>query len=269
MPYLDSLHFFVLPKSCSFRLAPEHLYPAAFNDSFAVTAALADGKGSHLGIDGSALSVAGDSSGGSLAAGVALAWRDSNRRPLRAQILIYPVLQLVSFQSPSYLEAKAYGLDADCALFSYCTYLWGDLNRMQALANQSTELLPENTWALIDRRLSGENVKINMPSLSEFPHADKLLSTIASPLLVSPATGLPPSILLLAGIDFLRSDGERFAEKLRSAGVEVEVFVYKHQVHGFHTMVSLPSMPFVGRQLAMPEAEDVLDNIQTFMRRYH
>ena len=45
--------------------------------------------------------------------------------------------------------------------------------------------------------------------------------------------GLPPTLILLAELDVLRSEGEAFAAKLREAGVAVEVETYSGLVHGF------------------------------------
>jgi acetyl esterase len=74
--------------SVDYRLAPEHPYPAAVEDVWAVTqwvAAHAD----ELGADPGRIAVAGDSAGGNLAAVVALLARDAGL-PLRLQLLWYP-----------------------------------------------------------------------------------------------------------------------------------------------------------------------------------
>lgn len=76
--------------SVGYRLAPEHLYPAAHDDCLAVTRWIAD----HIDEYGDGnLAVAGDSSGANLAAAVALGFRDEGR-PLAAQLLAYPNLDL-------------------------------------------------------------------------------------------------------------------------------------------------------------------------------
>jgi len=72
-----------------YRLAPEHCFPAAFDDCWAVLEALGDGS---LGIEADRIIVAGDSAGGNLAAALALRARDLGAPPLAGQVLIYPGL---------------------------------------------------------------------------------------------------------------------------------------------------------------------------------
>ena len=71
-----------------YRLAPEHPFPAAFDDVLAALSWLhqeADARG----LDKQRIAIGGDSAGGTLAAAVALAAREQNL-PLVAQLLIYP-----------------------------------------------------------------------------------------------------------------------------------------------------------------------------------
>lgn len=88
--------------SVNYRLAPEHRFPAAFNDCLAATLDLVK-HADCLGLDARRLVVAGDSSGGNLAAAVAIAVRDSDGPVLRGQVLIYPMLGL-DFETESCLK---------------------------------------------------------------------------------------------------------------------------------------------------------------------
>lgn len=74
--------------SLDYRLAPEARFPTAAEDAWDALAWLAaDGAG--RGLDGTRIAVGGDSAGGTLAAGCAIAARDAGL-PLALQLLFYP-----------------------------------------------------------------------------------------------------------------------------------------------------------------------------------
>lgn len=77
-----------LVVSVDYRLAPEHPFPAAHDDAWAVTRWLAD-SADRWGGDPTRIAVCGDSAGGNLAASVALRGRDEGL-DLALQALIYP-----------------------------------------------------------------------------------------------------------------------------------------------------------------------------------
>ncbi|MHC8330289.1 alpha/beta hydrolase [Pseudomonas sp. LB1P83] len=79
----------VLVIAVDYRLAPEHPFPAAFDDCLRVWRALRTGP---FKLDPERTLVAGDSAGGNLAAALCLALRDSGEPLPAAQILIYPGL---------------------------------------------------------------------------------------------------------------------------------------------------------------------------------
>ncbi|MFL1388563.1 alpha/beta hydrolase [Pseudomonas tritici] len=96
----------VLVIAIDYRLAPEHPFPAAYEDCRAVWQAIQAGQGPHV-INLQQLVVMGDSAGGNLAAALCLGLRD-DRQPLpRAQVLIYPGLG-----GPSDLQSRRDCMDA-------------------------------------------------------------------------------------------------------------------------------------------------------------
>jgi acetyl esterase len=77
--------------SVDYRLAPEHRWPAAAEDVYAVTQWAAM-NAADLGGDAGRIVVGGDSAGGNLAVVTALMARDRGGPPLAGQLLLYPVV---------------------------------------------------------------------------------------------------------------------------------------------------------------------------------
>ncbi|MBT9331459.1 alpha/beta hydrolase [Paracidobacterium acidisoli] len=107
--------------SVDYRLAPEHRFPAAVEDSEAAVLYVLD-HAAEFSADPHAVLVSGDSAGGNLAAVVALRLR--GRKKLRGQILLFPITDHYSSAYPSYEEnAKGYGLERDGMIWFWNHYL--------------------------------------------------------------------------------------------------------------------------------------------------
>ena len=251
-----------------FRKTPEHPYPAAFDDCFAVTAAIADSDGSELGIDPKVISVSGDSTGAAVAASIALAWRETNRPNLRSQVLVYPVLQMLKFNYPSYLELESLlGAVGSYPTYSFSFYLFGEPGFQEKLKSNSTDLLPAETWQAVHKRLSGETVDIPLPSSDIYPHAETMLSSRTSPLLAQNMSGVAPAIVFLSYFDMLRSEGEVYADRLQADGVEAVLDVYRWQTHGFAATPTLPSQSVFHWAVDNPDADNLLKKAASFVHR--
>jgi len=108
--------------SVDYRLAPEHPFPAAYDDAVAALRWVAD-NGEQIGVDRHLLSVGGDSAGGNLAAAVAIWARDQHAPPLRLQLLNYPALD-ATIDTDSYLRfADGYLLTREVMGWFYDQYV--------------------------------------------------------------------------------------------------------------------------------------------------
>lgn len=190
--------------SVDYRLAPEHPYPAAMDDTVAAIRWLAE-HGAELGGDPTRLAVGGDSAGGNLSAGAVIRLRDEGHPGVAIQVLIYPATQ-ASFEMLSFYENEAgYLLTSADVMWFWRNYLGKD------------------------------------PSTTCAPYA--------CPGAAADLRGLPPAVMVTAGFDPLRDDGEIYAHKLRAAGVPVIARRFPGMIHGF---VALPvEVPAGRRAIAM------------------
>lgn len=177
-----------------YRLAPEHRYPIAVDDSYAALEWTSENLERIAGRS-VPLFVAGDSAGGNLAAVMAQLSRDRGGPAIALQVLIYPVTD-ADFERPSYTDAEN-----------------------QLLLTKEAMLWFWDHYA---------------------PDAAERREPSASPLRAENLQGLPPAVVLTAEHDVLRDEGEAYAERLKEAGVPVELKRYAGQTHGFFSLLMLP-----------------------------
>lgn len=135
--------------SVDYRLAPEHRFPAAFDDCLAATRWVLR-NAAELGCDPSRLAVGGDSSGGNLAAAVALAARGDAGHPalaIRYQLLIYPATDLRRGHASYQRNGQGYVLTRDAMDWFVGHYLsdsslYGDWRASPLLAASHAGLPP-------------------------------------------------------------------------------------------------------------------------------
>jgi acetyl esterase len=190
--------------SVDYRLAPEHRFPAAVDDSYGALTWVAEHIADYGG-DASKLVVGGDSAGGNLAAVCAqLAHRDG--LVLAAQLLVYPAVDLLG-DFPSRAEnAEGYFLTA---------------KDMEWFAANYTGI-------------DGGAAALNDPDVAALAGDARL-----SPLRAESLEGLAPAIVATAEFDPLRDEGDAYAEALGKAGVRVEHRQFAGLIHGFYGLEQL------------------------------
>ncbi|HLY58873.1 MAG TPA: alpha/beta hydrolase [Stellaceae bacterium] len=106
-----------------YRLAPEHKFPAATDDSLAAVR-WAAANAAALGTDPARIAVGGDSAGGNLSAVTSIRLRDEGGPVLVAQMLIYPVAAHYEPPTRSIVEnAEGYFLTLDAMKYFTGLYL--------------------------------------------------------------------------------------------------------------------------------------------------
>jgi acetyl esterase len=182
--------------SVDYRLAPEHVFPAAIDDVW--TAVHWASRRFE------AVAVGGDSAGGNLAASVALRCRDRGVA-LTHQLLVYPALE------PA--------VDSEFA---------NEFRRRYRSFRGDNGLPDPNLDFGADSQEGVRRVwEIYIPE-----PARRVLSD-ASPVHAASLAGLAPATIVLAEHDILRGEGLAYAARLRSDGVSTEVVTYPGQIHGF------------------------------------
>lgn len=172
-----------------YRLAPEHRYPAATDDCWNAVC-WASRRFDRI-------AIGGDSSGGNLAAAVALRARDAGM-PLALQLLVYPVLDS----------------DIDAAY-------------------RSDFVDHYETFAGIDG-FAHELLKSIQFIWDEFvPDRARQATQDASPMRAASLAGCAATLLITAEHDVFNCEADEYERRLAADGVPVERLSYEGQIHGF------------------------------------
>ncbi|XP_048017143.1 arylacetamide deacetylase isoform X2 [Megalobrama amblycephala] len=245
--------------SVEYRLAPAYHFPVQFEDVYRVVKYFLRVevlKVYH--INPERIAVSGDSAGGNLAAAVAQQLQKDPQQhvQLKAQALIYPVLQALDLNTPSYQQNQYMPILPRTLMVRFWSeYFTSDKSFFRAMManrhnnHESAALLKFVNWSsyLPDSYRQTYNysappvVTGKSPVHSIGPH-HLLADPRASPLLVPDTTLrlLPKAYVLTCEYDVLRDDGLMYVTRLRNAGVDV---THEHYPSGFHGALMLTMWP--------------------------
>jgi acetyl esterase len=179
--------------SLDYRLAPEWKFPTAVEDAWDSLAWLRDNAAAWR-LDGSRIAVGGDSAGGTLAAVTAIAARDAGW-PLVLQLLFYPGCAGHQNTPSHHTFAKGFLLEEPHITYFFNHYLRSPADR------------DDWRFAPLDG-VDGTGQVIDLD-------------------------GVVPAWVGLAECDPLTDEGLLYADRLRMAGVPVDLEIYTGVVHGF------------------------------------
>jgi acetyl esterase len=182
--------------SVDYRLAPESKFPTALNDAWDVVQWVA-AQGADKQLDAKHIAVGGDSAGGTLAAVCAVFARDAGI-PLALQLLFYPGTAAHQTADSHRKFARGFVLEEP-----HITYFFNHYIRTPA---------DRDDWRFAP--LDGVDASGHPVDL----------------------TGVTPAWLGLAECDPLVDEGVAYADRLRMAGVAVDLDIYRGVVHEFIKM---------------------------------
>ncbi|XP_037683121.1 arylacetamide deacetylase-like [Choloepus didactylus] len=247
--------------STNYRLAPKYHFPAQFEDVYnALRWFLRQKVLAKYGVNPERICVSGDSAGGNLAAAVTqqLLHDPDVKTKLKIQSLIYPALQPLVLDSPSYQENSHYPrLYKSLMVRFWSEYFTTDrslekaMHSKQHIPMESSHLFKFVNWSsLLPEKFKKEHVYKN-PTYGSSEMAKKypgFLDVRAAPLLADDNNlrGLPLTYIITCQYDVLRDDGLMYVTRLQNAGVQV---AHNHVEDGFHGILSTLTFKISNRLL--------------------
>ncbi|XP_063772147.1 arylacetamide deacetylase [Pseudophryne corroboree] len=242
--------------SVNYRLAPKFHFPAQFDDVYTVAKFfMQENILEKYSVDGNRIAVSGDSAGGNLAAAISqqlLHDPDVKVKP-KIQVLIYPVLQSLDLNTPSYRENGHMPILSRTLMVRFwAEYFATDRTLLEAMQSnrhisyQEAPYLKFVNWSTLLPENLKKNHVYHMPQSQNSIFVKKypgLLDTRASPLLLEDEKlkGLPLTYVITCMYDVLRDDGFMYVSRLRKAGVHV---LHAHYDNTFHGILIANTWPF-------------------------
>ncbi|XP_054771730.2 carboxylesterase NlhH-like [Lytechinus pictus] len=270
--------------SVDYRLAPEHPFPAAVEDSFTATKWFLN-HAHEYGVNANRVVLSGDSAGGFLTAVISqLVFDDQSIPDIKVQVLFYPWTQCFDFNTPSYQKYVVNygdsGLVAKPRMAEFLSaYLLGRfdgpfMKQMQKNDHVSAEFKQSKIYkTVLDHDIIHHRSGVPLTSLPTHQESlkggndtiweeikDRMLDPRIAPLFRKDFKGLPAAFIATADLDSLRDDGIFYARLLVDAGVKVDLKNYIGAYHGIVSAGPIPNIP-TGVKIVNDAIQFIRDNV--------
>uniref|UniRef100_A0A8C6XSJ7 Alpha/beta hydrolase fold-3 domain-containing protein n=2 Tax=Naja naja TaxID=35670 RepID=A0A8C6XSJ7_NAJNA len=242
-----------------YPLAPEHPYPAQQRSCYSAISYFLK-HAAEFGVDPQRIVLGGDSSGGSfvVAASQQLVLRQDLPQ-VRAHVLIYPYLQALDFNLPSYQQNQWVPLLFKTEIIRFGNiYVTG--NSSGADAAMLNGHVPEKLRIKYQKWISAEHIPEEFKgrgyvpfvpghfSEALFKECTKIFEATFSPLLTEDAIlrQFPKTFLLTCEYDILRDEGLLYKKRLEDNGVPVTWHHLEDGFHGISLLVGFGPLEFPG-----------------------
>lgn len=225
------------------------------------------------GVDPSRVVVCGESVGGAAVAAITQALVGRSDLPrIRAQVLIYPVVQAFCLQLPSFQQNQNVPLlSRKFMVTSLCNYLAIDLSWRDAILNGTC--VPPDVWRKYEKWLSPDNIPKKFKNRGYQPwspgpfneaaylEAKHMLDVENSPLIADDEViaQLPEAFLVSCENDILRDDSLLYKKRLEDQGVRV---TWYHLEDGFHGSIIF----FDKKALSFPCSLKIVNAVVSYVK---
>ncbi|XP_047377779.1 arylacetamide deacetylase-like 4 isoform X1 [Sciurus carolinensis] len=258
--------------SVGYRMLPEHHYPVIFTDCLNASIHFLKALKTY-GVDPSKVVACGESVGGGMVALIMQALVGRTDLPqIRAQVLIYPMVQAINFQLPSFQQNQNVPfLPLDFMITCTCKYLTIDLSWKEAMLKGAC--IPPGFWKKYGKWLSSDNLPRRFRSKVQQPETPAPFNEAAyletkhifdvenAPIIADDEViaQLPEAFLVSCEMDILRDDTLLYKKRLEDQGVRV---TWYHVEDGFHGCIVLFDKKFFSFPCSVSLANAVISYIK-------
>nr|XP_020015654.1 arylacetamide deacetylase-like 4 isoform X2 [Castor canadensis] len=258
--------------SVGYRKLPDYHFPVASYDCLNASIHFLKTLETY-GVDPSRVVLCGESIGGGAVANVIQALVGRQDLPqIRAQVLIYPIVQVINFQLPSVRQNQNIPfLNRDFMMTCVCKYLSIDLSWKDAMLKGTC--ISEDAWEKYRKWLSSDNIPKRFRSKDhepEFPgpfneaaylETKHTLDVGNSPLIADDEViaRLPEAFVVSCEGDTLRDDALLYKKRLEDHGIPV---TWYHVEDGFHGCIIF----FDKKLFSFPCSKNIMNAIVRYIK---